>query len=556
MRNLEKEILGYALKNAIEFGKADAGRIIPKLFQHGLKKEEIGEIMNDVKLIVDNVNSMTDEERKKEFEKAEKNIKTIERKEGELPELPNADGKLVFRIAPFPSGDLHIGNVRAFMANALYAEKYKGKLLLVIDDTIGSEEKQVLPEAYDLIKESLKWLGIKYDKKIIYKSDRIKIYYEYAEELIEKGKAYVCHCSQEVLKNNREKGIECACRQANEKEQLKRWKEMFNEKEGMAILRIKTDMQHPNPAFRDRVLFKISERTHPRVGNKYKVWPTLEMTWAIDDHLLGITHVIRGNDLLMESEMEKYIWDIFGWKHPEIIHTGLIKIEGTGEKLSKSKAQKEIESGEFTGHDDPRTWSIHSLKRRGLTKEAIREFIKEMSISSNDVTVPIETLYSINRSLIDKSSERHSFIYKPIELEIKGKPKIKLVYIPIHPEKKIKRKTKADKIFISEEDFKNLKGTEIRLLHLYNIKLGEKAGEAEFTSSENKEIPKINWVSENVPARVLLPNGIWAEGIAGVSIKSLKKDRVIQFERTGFARFDGKKKNGKNEVYEFWFAHK
>jgi len=196
MWDFSKEIKAYALKNAIEFGKADVSKILPKLFQHGLKKEDIKEVLKKIKKITDEVNSLSAEERKLIFANYEGIIKIREEKK-DLAELLNAKkGKVVFRVAPFPSGALHLGNAKTFILNALYTEKYKGRLLLVMDDTIGSAEKQIDKESYGLIIDAFDWLGIKYSKDIIYKSDRLKIYYDYAKELIKKNRAYVCHCSQ------------------------------------------------------------------------------------------------------------------------------------------------------------------------------------------------------------------------------------------------------------------------------------------------------------------------------------------------------------------------
>ncbi|MBI2631639.1 glutamate--tRNA ligase [Candidatus Pacearchaeota archaeon] len=562
MRDYSKEIRAYVLKNALEFNKAEGGKVLPKLFQHGLQKEEIGEILPIMNRIVDDVNSLTTEEREKEYVRYKNYIKERDEKERTLPELPNSSGNMIFRVAPFPSGALHLGNAKTYLLNALYAEKYKARVLLIMDDTIGSKEKQISPESYNLIEEAFKWLNVKYVKPIIYKSDRLEIYYKYAEELIKKGKAYICHCSQEELREKREKEEECEHRDFSVTENLARWRLMSDAKEGRAILRLKTDMKDPDPAFRDRVLFRISDRDHPRVGKKYRIWPTLEMTWAVDDHLLGITHILRGNDLMIETDMEKYIWDIFGWKHPETIHTGLIRIEGIeGAKISKSKAQKEVKSGEFIGWDDPRTWSIQSLKRRGIKSEAIRELVFEIGLNKQDITVPIDSLYSINRKLIDSYSLRYSFVKDPIELEIFNKPKIKKISIQVHPDMKETRAVKIDKIFISKRDFEEFKGKEIRLLHLFNIKLIDEMKKditkVEFTTVDNKEIPKINWVSVHVNVRVLMPDGNWLNGIAEKSVEKLKSGESIQFERFGFCRFDGKIKNKKGEeIYEFWFGHK
>ncbi len=550
MKDFSNEIWGYSLKNAIEFGKTDAGKILPKLFQHGLEKDKIKEVMPKINEIIKKVNSLSKEEREKEFLKYSKYVKEREEEEKKLGELSNVRGKPVLRIAPFPSGALHLGNAKTFLLNAIYAERYKGKLILVMDDTIGSIEKPIEKEAYELIIQALKWLGIKYDKKIIYKSDRLDIYYKYAEELIKKDKSYVCHCSADELREMRAKGKECACRQFPVDIQMKRWKDMFEAREGEATLRIKTDMKHPNPAFRDRVLFKISERKHPRVGNKYSVWPTLEMSWAIDDHLLGITHIIRGNDLMIESDMERYIWDVFNWKNIEIIHTGFVRIEGTEAKISKSKAREEVKSGKFIGWDDPRTWSMQSLERRGIKAEAIREFVKEIGLNKQDITVPIDSLYAINRKIVDFKANRYYFVEAPVKIDITTSHKLKNIEIPIHPEKKEKRKVKVTKsILVSSSDFNELKGEEVRLLHLFNVNLNR---EAKITSFENKEIPKIQWVSGGVNARVLMPNGEWISGLAEPAIKKLKKDEIIQFERFGFVKYDRKNK----DFYEFWFAHR
>lgn len=555
MKDFANEINGYALKNAIEFGKADAGRILPKLFNHGLDKKDIKNVMPVVQEIVKKVNSMKKEDMEKEFGKFKDYVKEHEEKERTLAELPNTTKKMVFRLAPYPSGALHIGNAKTYLLNALYAEKYGGKILLVMDDTIGSEEKSIMPESYKLLEEAFKWLKVKYEQPVYYKSDRLEIYYDYAKQLMKKGKAYVCHCAQEELRENRAKGIECGCRQFPEKIQLERWKDMFTAKMGEAVLRLKTSMQDPNPAFRDRVLFKISDKEHPRVGKKYRVWPTLDMCWAIDDHLLGITHIIRGNDLMIETDMEKYIWEIFGWKHPETIHAGLVKIEGIeGAKLSKSKAQAEVKSGAFSGWDDPRTWSIQSLSRRGIRVEAVREFISSIGLNKQDITIPIDALYAINRKLIDLEAQRYYFVPNAVEIEIAKAPKTREIEVPVHPDKPketMKMRITPGRVWISKEDYENLKGQEIRLLHLFNMQLKEK-NKAEFTTTGNMPIPKITWVSFPVKARVLMPDGQWVEGLADENITGLKKGDEIQFERFGFCRYDG----GKNGVYEFWFSHK
>ncbi|RLI96682.1 MAG: glutamate--tRNA ligase, partial [Candidatus Aenigmatarchaeota archaeon] len=338
---MKELILKHALINAIQHeGKADFQAVLGKVIAEKPElRKKIKEIVPRIKEAIEEVNSLSLEEQKKRAE--ELGIEVEKKKikeEKKLPPLPQAQvGKVVMRLAPFPSGPLHIGNARMVILNDEYVKMYKGKLLLVIDDTIGSEEKFIIPEAYDLIIDGLKWLGVKWDK-LIYKSDRLEIFYEFAEKLIEKNLAYVCECDAETLRKNRKEGIECEHRKQSIEENLKKWKAMLagKYKEGEAVLRLKTDMKHPNPAFRDRVLLRIVEREHPRVGKKYRVWPMLEFSWAVDDLMLGITHILRGKDLVMEDMVEEFIWNKLGIKQkPKFIHYGLLSIREA--KLSKTE---------------------------------------------------------------------------------------------------------------------------------------------------------------------------------------------------------------------------
>jgi len=192
-KNWKKIINAYALKNALEHqGKAVQGAVIAGLFHEGLEKNKVKEIISEVNKIIKVVNSMELETQKKEYEKNKKLISHRKIREG-LPKLNKAKkGNVVLRFAPYPSGPLHIGNARVAVLNDEYARMYKGKFILIVDDTIGSETKPIIEEAYKLIPQGLDWLEIKYQKPVIYKSDRLEIYYKYAEKLIKLNKAYVC----------------------------------------------------------------------------------------------------------------------------------------------------------------------------------------------------------------------------------------------------------------------------------------------------------------------------------------------------------------------------
>jgi len=540
-------ILKHTLLNAQQYGKANEKAVLGKVMSEDPSlKKDIKKLLKNISNTVRKVNGWSKEHQKKELKKFGK-IKKPEKKQREgLPELKNAiTGKVVMRVAPYPSGPLHIGHAKQFVINDWYVKKYKGKLILFMDDTIGSVKKQIIPEAYKLIPKGLDWLKVKYHKTY-YKSDRLKIYYDYAKQMIEKDKAYVCECNQATLRKNRMNKVECLCRSQTTKINIDKWKKMLKGKykEGEAVLRIKTNMQDPDPAFRDRVLCRISKRSHPKTKKKYKVWPLLDFSWAIDDHLIGVTHIIRGKELMMETKMEKCIWDIFGWKHPETIHSGTISIDGV--KLSKSKAQHEVKSGKYSGWDDPRTWSLQSLKRRGFEPEAIRKFALSFGVTEHEAHVSIDKLYSINRKIIDKKAERYFAVFEPVELKLDKSP-IKTAKAPLFPGKKKYRKIPVGKkIYIEKQDYLANKGKDTRLMHLFNIIVNKNA---EYTSKILKDNKKIHWISnKKVKIKIVLENGQEVSAYAEPDIKKVKKNDIVQFERLFFARCDKKNK--------FYFLHR
>ncbi len=552
MKNL---ILKHVLINAIEHkGKAELQAVLGKVISENPSlKEKITEIIPEIEKTIKKINSLSLEMQKSELGETGVKIKKEKIVEKGLPPLPNVEKyeKVIMRLAPFPSGPLHIGNVRIAVLNDEYVKKYKGKLLLIIDDTIGSEKKFVLPGAYKLILEGLKWLGIKWDK-LLFKSDRLEFFYLATENLIKKDLAYVCECNVETLRKNRAEGIECEHRNQTIEENLRKWKGMFkdNYKEGEAVVRLKTDMKHPNPAFRDRVLLRIVERKHPRVGKKYNVWPLLEFSWAIDDHLLGITHILRGKDLVMEDMMEDFIWSKLGLEKPEFIHCGLLSVREA--KLSKTEAREAIEKGIYTGWEDPRTWSIQSLRKRGIKPDAIRRFILDMRLSLADVTVPAEILYAENRKIIDPLANRFFAIVDPVKISVKNAPRIKRTRAPLHPDfpgrghRKIPVNVK--KIYIEKNDFKKYKNKEVGLMNLFSVKLKKKP---EFTSKKiSLKVQKIQWVSKsNIKIKIVMPDGSIKKAMAEPRIKNIRVNKLIQLVRIGFCRID---KAGK----VLYFTHK
>jgi glutamyl-tRNA synthetase len=470
---------------------------------------------------------------------------------GDLPALPGAtDGKVVLRMAPFPSGALHIGNARMIFINDAYRRRYHGKLLLVLDDTVGSEEKRVELEFFDLILRDLERCGVTPDATY-YKSDRIPRHYEWAERVIDRGAAYVCVCPVDLLRENRKNGIACPERSQPIETTKSDWRKMLSGgfAPGAAVLRLKTDLQDPDPGFRDRVLLRISDFDHPRVGHRYRVWPMLEFSWAVDDIELGMTHVIRGKDLVIEDRMQEFIWKVLGITGPRFLHWGILRVREA--KVAKSKSFVEVKSGLYDGWADPRTWSLQSLDRRGITVEAVRKFTLSFGLSLADIEVPAETLYAENRAIIDPTTPRRLFVPDPRRVRVQNYPSgLGPVLLPNHPERTelgTRSVTTGPDFWLPGNEVVKNAGAEIRLKDLLNVELPsdvtpgpDGAIVVAFTSKENKRLPRIQWVgaSDSVPVEILEVDGTHRTGLGEGSLRHASPGDRLQFERVGFVRVE------------------
>jgi glutamyl-tRNA synthetase len=467
-----------------------------------------------------------------------------------FPELLGAvPGKVVLRMAPFPSGALHIGNGRMLFVNQYYRERYRGRLLLVFDDTVGSEEKRVETEFFDVILGDCELAGVRPDE-VLYKSDRIPSHYPWARRVIEKGGAYVCRCPQDLLRENRVHGVACPERSQSVRETLDEWDRMLANayNPGEAVLRLRTDLHDPDPAFRDRVLFRISDVDHPRVGRKYRVWPLLEFSWAVDDVELGVTHVLRGKDLTMEDRMELFLWDLLGIRGPPFLHWGILRVREA--KVAKSKAYREVKSGVYDGWADPRTWSLRSLDRRGISMDALREFTLSFGMSLADIEVPAETLYAENRKRIDGATMRRAYVPEPVKVEVEEYPfDLAQVPLPNHPDRPElgKRTVKAGPtFFLPRRDLAQHAGEEVRLKELINVQLpagiaaAGGSARARFTSRENRRLPRLQWVGavDVLPVDVLGIDGSHSTGVGEGALRTSRPRDQFQFERFGFVRVE------------------
>lgn len=477
-----------------------------------------------------------------------------------LPPLPNVEKyeRVVTRFSPNPDCALHLGSTRAIILCYEYAKMYHGLFYLRFEDTDPRLKKSALP-FYDFIREDLTWLGCKWDGEFI-QSDRLPIYYEHAEKLLKKGHAYVCTCPREEFRQKVTARKPCPCRDLTPEEQLARWKRMLDGTygEGRAVVRIKTDLNHPNPAVRDWPALRIidAERhPHPRVGSKYRVWPLYNFACGVDDHLMGVTHIIRGKEHLTNQTRQEYMYRHFGWRYPEAIHYGRLKIAGA--LLSKSKILQGFRNGLFKQWDDPRLATLAALRRRGITPEAIRRLIIDVGPKAVDVVLSWENLYAHNRKIIDPVANRYFFVHNPRKLTVKNVPRAFTAQIPLHPDRpergfrRFEIRPEEGKAFfwVSSDDLNILgKGKTIRFMGLFNFRvesIENQLIEAVFRSEAYEEAkklgaPLIHWipVSTGIPCEVVMPDASVAKGTAEDACKRLRPDEAVQFERFGFARID------------------
>ncbi len=180
---------------------------------------------------------------------------------------------------------------------------------------------------------------------------------------------------------------------------------------GEMVLRIRTDITHKNPALRDFVAFRMVDTPHPReAAEQYRCWPMLDFQSGLDDHLLGVTHIIRGIDLQDSAKRQQFVYDYFDWEYPEVVHWGHVQVDEYDVPLSTSSIAELIEDGELAGWDDPRAPTVASLERRGIRGEAVVDAMIQLGTSTSNVDLAMSSIYSNNRDLIDDDSDRAFFV--------------------------------------------------------------------------------------------------------------------------------------------------
>ena len=554
---LEEIARKYALRNAVEHeGECNPGAVIGKIFAEE-EFEDKGEVTQKAQEVCQEVNELSLEEMEEELEEYEFDIPEKEEHDP-IPDLDvDEEEEVVVRFAPNPNGPPHIGHARGMTINGELKEKYDGKLILRYDDT-DPVTKRPMKEAYKMYREDYEWLGYEPDE-VRTCSENFDTYIEYAEKLIEMGEAYVSKASQEEMQKHRREGTASEYRDQSPEETMELWEKMRNGglDEGEAVLKVKTDLDHKNPAVRDFVAFRIIEDPdHPVTGDEYRVWPLLDFQGAIEDHEMRTTHIVRGKDLRASTKRQKYIYEYFNWEYPDVMYWGNVQISGFDAPVSGSTISNLIEEGELNGWDDPRAPTLRALKRRGFQPEALQDFFIEMGVTENDIEASIEGLEKANTRVIDEDADRCFFVAEPEKLEISGLPEDLEADMQVHPEHP-ERGTRSPEleieggeleIFIDSEDFKD---GFYRLKGLCNIEIS--GDEAEYREGDHKvalerDADFIHWAPEySEEASVKMPDGKTVNG--RIEPNEIEEDEIVQFERFGFVRCDTV------EEKLFYYAH-
>ncbi len=557
--SLEQLIRKYSLANAIKYdGKANVKAVIGKLFaERPDLRSQAQELMEHIQRTIDEVNTLTIEEQTEELRALSPDLLEArhEHRKKELPPLEGAQqGQVVTRLPPEPSGYPHIGHGYAGYINWYYARKYDGRLILRFEDT---NPRSVLEEYYEAFRDGYRWLGIDWDKEKKV-SDDIPYFYNKAQQLLERGEAYMCLCENDIIKENRRRSEECLHRNQSPSENLLIWEDVLAKKydEGEVVCRLKIDMTHPNAVMRDPNVFRIIDYPHPFQKNKYYFWPTYDFAVAFEDHINGITHILRSSEFASRGELQAYIRELFNFPQPRIQEWSRFTIEGT--PVAKRYIRPLIKSGQIRGWDDIRLSTLTGLSRRGIIPETIKEVTREVGLSTAQPVIDWALILGINRRLIDPIANRYYYVSQPVPLEIKD-AKPQKATIPFHPDFKNRGSRTISvkaRVYIDGIDAQALEIGEIfRLKHLYNVQVEKRTKnliECRYVGNTlDQADKKIQWVSENTtPVQLFIPDLLFIneevnphslrieKGLGEKALQLTKPGDLIQLERRGFGRID------------------
>jgi glutaminyl-tRNA synthetase len=408
-------------------------------------------------------------------------------------------GRVVTRFPPEPNGYLHIGHAKSICLNfGVSAENEGGVCNLRFDDTNPIKEEAEYEES---IKKDVRWLGFDWEDRLFYASDYFDQLYQYAVQLIQEGKAYVCSLSAEDTRKYRgtlsEPGKDSPYRTRSVEENLKLFEGMRagEFEEGSHVLRAKIDMASPNLNMRDPTLYRIRNVPHHRTGEKWLIYPMYDYAHALSDSLEGITHSLC--TLEFEDHRPLYDWvldELNLDSHPQQIEFARLNISYT--VLSKRKLLELVKEGHVSGWDDPRMPTLSGLRRRGYTPEAIRNFCAQVGVAKRDTVHSVALLEHHLREDLNRHSPRVMGVLRPLRVVIENYPEdqeeeLDAVNNPEDPTMGTRKIPFSRVLYIEQEDFREdppkkfyrlAPGREVRLRYAYFLKCvdvvkDEKTGE-------------------------------------------------------------------------------
>ncbi|MFA4987385.1 MAG: glutamine--tRNA ligase/YqeY domain fusion protein [Candidatus Brocadiia bacterium] len=394
-------------------------------------------------------------------------------------------GRVVTRFPPEPNGYLHIGHAKSICLNFGIARDFNGRCHLRFDDTNPTKEAD---EYIQSIIRDVRWLGFDWGTHLYYASDYYDQLYLWAEQLIQKGVAYVDDLTAEEIRVHRgtltTPGKESPWRNRPIEENLDLFRRMRSGEfdEGTRTLRAKINMASPNLNMRDPVLYRILKASHPRTGDKWCIYPMYDFAHGESDSIEGITHSIC--TLEFENHRPLYDWFIerLGIYHPQQIEFARLNVTHT--VMSKRKLLELVEKGLVRGWDDPRMPTIAGLRRRGYTAEAIRDFAAEIGVAKSESTIDFALLEHILRANLNKSSTRVMAVLNPLKVVIENYPEgtseeLDAVNNPEDPSAGSRKVPFSRELYIERDDFmeephpkfyRMAPGREVRFRYAYFIK--------------------------------------------------------------------------------------
>ncbi len=393
-------------------------------------------------------------------------------------------GRVHTRFPPEPNGYLHIGHAKSICLNFGLAEAYGGKCNLRFDDTNPTKEEV---EYVDSIMADVRWLGFDWEDRLFYASDYFDQLYEWAIQLIKKGKAYVDSLSAEEIRAYRgtltEPGKNSPYRDRSIEENLDLFQRMRAGEfpDGAHVLRAKIDMSSGNLNFRDPVMYRILHATHHRTGDKWPIYPMYDWAHGQSDSIEGITHSIC--TLEFEDHRPLYDWYIreLGIYAPQQIEFARLNLTYT--VMSKRKLLQLVKDGHVRGWDDPRMPTLSGLRRRGYTPEAIRNFCDEIGVAKANSTIQIARLENALRDDLNKRAPRAMAVLRPLRVVIDNYPEglveeMDAVNNPEDPGMGVRKVPFSKVLYIEQDDFREepppkyyrlSPGREVRLRYGYFI---------------------------------------------------------------------------------------